>query len=170
MKNESQIDATLRALGGTQPPPGLERRVSARLEVPRRRLRTIHLASAAAVAASIAISTFALSPALRELAVRNWPNASPRLIGRPDSAAHPVAGFGAASAVRVPTRPIPVVPIPAGQGRGRTRSSRPLRGALPHGSRNASSGGASAPRVSAVPAAQQLASPASQATATSSHP
>jgi hypothetical protein len=121
MKNESQIDATLSALGRVQPPPGLERRVNARLQVPRRGVRTIHFVSAA-IAASIAISTFALTPAFRELAVRNRSNASPRLISQPASTAHPA--FGAASAVHVPPMPIPVAPIPVGQGRGRTRSSR----------------------------------------------
>ena len=127
MKTESQIDATLRILGGVQPRPGFERRVNARLEAPRRKPRTIQFVSVATVAASVAISTFALSPALRESVLRIHSSSSPSLISRPAAAliAHPAGNFGAASAVHVPTMPIPVAPIPVGQsqGRGHTRSN-----------------------------------------------
>ena len=81
MKTQSQIeiDATLRSLGGVQPPPGLERRVNTRLETPRRRLRTVHFVSTATLAAGIAISTFALRPALRESVFSVRPASSPSL-------------------------------------------------------------------------------------------
>jgi hypothetical protein len=127
MKTESQIDATLRILGGVQPPPGLEERVRARLEAPRRSPRTIHFVSAAALAASVAISMFALSPALRETVLRNRLHSEPSVASQPAARpiAHPAGDFGAASAVHVPTMPIPVAPIPASQsqGRGHTRSN-----------------------------------------------
>ena len=125
---ESQIDAALHLLGKVQPPPGLARRVHARLETPRPKLRAIHFVSAATVAASIAISTFALSPALREPVLRMRSHFSPNLVSQPAAGltTHPVGGFGAASAVHVPTMPMPVAPIPVsqGMGRGHTRSDQ----------------------------------------------
>jgi hypothetical protein len=120
-KSQAEIDATLHILGGVQPPPGFAGRVNARLQAPRRKLRTIHFVSLATVAASIAISTFALSPALRESVLRSRASSLPS----PVLIAHPAGDFGAASAVRVPTMPLPVVAIPVGQGQGRghTRST-----------------------------------------------
>lgn len=131
VKIDAEIDAALRALGGVQPPAGFAGRVNAHLRPPRRKLRTIHLVSAGALAASIAISILALSPALREPILDVAPSPSLRLAGQPAAGlvAHPAGNFGAASAVHVPIVPMPVVPIPVGQaqGRGHTRSSRPVR-------------------------------------------
>ncbi len=139
MKTQSQIeiDATLRSLGGVQPPPGLERRVNTRLETPRRRLRTVHFVSTATLAAGIAISTFALRPALRESVLRVRPASSPSLISQPAAGpiAHPAGDFGAASAVHVPSMPIPVAPLPVGQGRGHTRSNHSVRSVYSAGTR-----------------------------------
>jgi hypothetical protein len=135
-QSQTEIDATLHSLGGVQPPSGLERRVHARLETPRRRPR-IHFASAATLAAGIAFSTFALSPALRESVLRVRPGSSPSLLSQPAAGliAHPAGDFGAAAAVRVPTTPIPVAPTPAGQGRGHARSNQPVHTVYPTGPR-----------------------------------
>ncbi len=175
MKTESEIDATLHILGAVQPRPGFEGRVNARLEAPRRRLRTIHFVSVATVAASIAISTFALSPALRESVLRIRSSSSPSLISQPAAGliAHPAGNFGAASAVHVPTMPIPVAPIPVGQsqGRGHTRSN-PSGRTVPM--RSISSSRKSLPhRVAAVAANHPATSASPQLAATpisSSHP
>lgn len=160
MKTQSQIeiDATLHSLGGVQPPPGLERRVNARLETPRRTLRTVHFVSAATLAAGIAISTFALSPALRESALRVRPASSPSLVSQPAAnlIAHPAGDFGAASAVHVPSMPIPVAPLPVGQGRGHTRSNQSVRSVYSAGTRTSLSHHDSAANHPATSASAQL--------------
>jgi hypothetical protein len=124
MKPELQIDATLRVLGTAQPPAGLEGRIHTRLRAPRRTFRMIHSISIAAIAASVAVAAVALSPGLRDSVLQDLHLhhrlASPAL----PVIAHPVSGFGAASAVHVPAAPMPVQPTPVTQGRGHGRSRR----------------------------------------------
>jgi hypothetical protein len=133
MKLDPQIDKTLRLIGNVQPPPGLENRIDARVRAARRRsLRIITSVSIAAVAASVAIGTMALSPGLRELAFQELHVHHRAVAPAMPALAHPASGFGAASAVHVPAAPMPVEPTPVTQGRGHSRSGR---GVLPNGTR-----------------------------------
>jgi hypothetical protein len=149
MTIQSEIDETLRKLGGVEPPSGLERRVHLRLQNPPRRfsLAVTRTVAAGALAASVALSAAVLNPNLRNMLLHHKadtqtvapvsaPNAFPRVV------APSTGGFGAASAVHVPVEPVPVQPTPVNQGRGRSRSGRavlpggalaPLpRGVAPH--------------------------------------
>jgi hypothetical protein len=147
MTIQSEIDETLRRLGGVEPPSGLERRVHLRLQNQPRRffLSVTRTIAAGALAASVALCAAVLNPNLRNMllhhnsatqtvAPMSAPNAFPRAVAP--------GGFGAASAVHVPAEPVPVQSTPVNQGRGRSRSGRavlpsgalaPLpRGVAPH--------------------------------------
>lgn len=142
MNTQSQIDATLRLVGNVQPPSGLEHRVNARLKAPRRRFTVIHSLRALAIAASLAIAALALGPFKRELAPHR--NAGSPLL----RVTMPAKGaFGAASAVHVPTAPLPVPAAPVNHGRGHTRSGRAT---LPPGSRVPLAAGVAIPRQMAA--------------------
>jgi hypothetical protein len=123
MKTRSEIDATLRLLAEAQPPAGMERRIHARLATPRKGFTPIHTWSAAAVAASVAISAAALSPAIRRVALHQGqplvvsPIAAP--IPRTSGAN---AGFGAASGKIMTPSVVPIAPAQLGTGRGHPRS------------------------------------------------
>ena len=133
MSVHSEIEDTLRRLGGAEPPIGLERRIHRRLQTAPRRFSVslIYAVSGGALAASVAASAVILNPTLHRLVfphpatIQNLGSATtPRVI--------PVApGFGAASVVHVPAQPVPVQPTPINQGRGRSRSGRAT---LPSGS------------------------------------
>ena len=129
MKTQTQIDDALRILGSAQPPSGLEQRVLGRLNVRRGGATTIHFISAAAIAASIAVAA-GLVPSFRGLTRGGSSLAAPAYLGR-RVAAHPDGAFGAASAVHLPTAPVPVQPTPVSQGRGRARSEREMQGGTP---------------------------------------
>ncbi len=139
MKTQSQIDDALSLIGNAQPPSGLERRVLSRLYAPRRGATAIHFVSAAAIAASMAITAVTLAPALRDLRgefAAGPASAVPSLV--PRATARPKGDFGAASAVHLPTAPVKVQPSPVNQGRGHARSTRTIaagspRARMPHG-------------------------------------
>ena len=137
MKPEAQIDAALCALGSASPPPGLERRMIARLEMRDRqsrqwfRIPSLRNLAAGALACVLAAAAIVSSPRIMDLA-RGRPQAAPRAIPRTSSS------FGAASAVQVPSVPVAVQPVPLSHGRGRARSQTLLapgspQGALPDG-------------------------------------
>jgi hypothetical protein len=137
MKPESQIDTALCALGSAAPPPGLERRLIARLEMQDRRSRqwfripSLRNLAAGALACGLAAAVIASSPRIMEM-TRRAPQATSRAIPRTSSS------FGAASAVHVPSAPVVVQPAPLNHGRGRARSQTLLapgssQGALPDG-------------------------------------
>lgn len=137
MKPEAQIDAALCALGSVSPPPGLERRMIARLALPPRRswqwvpIPSLRNLAAGALTCVLAAAAIVTSPRIAELA-RGTPQAAPRAIPRASSS------FGAASAVHVPSVPVAVQPAPLSHGRGRARSQTllapgPPQGALPDG-------------------------------------
>jgi hypothetical protein len=140
MKSESQIDKTLHLVGNAPPPSGLDKRVDARLRAARRpsfrAIRSISIV--AAVAASIAGATIALTPGLRELALQDLHLHRRAVAPALPALVRPAGGFGAASAVHVPVTAVPVEPTPVTQGRGHSRSGRVLlpngtRAPLPHG-------------------------------------
>lgn len=139
MKSESQIDKTLHLVGTAPPPSGLENRVDARVRAARRRsFRAIHSIAIAAIAASVAGATIALTPGLRELALQDLHLHRRAVAPALPALARPAGGFGAASAVHVPVTPVPVEPTPVTQGRGHSRSGRVVlpngtRAPLPHG-------------------------------------
>jgi hypothetical protein len=158
MSIRSEIDETLRLLGSTQPPAGLERRVNLRLQSPRSHFSIVQAFFACAVAASVAISAVALNPALRRL-VFHQHAATPatRAVAAPRVVAPAAGGFGTASAVHVPVEPVPVQPSPVNQGRGRSRSGRTV---LPNGTLAPLPRGVAAPRqLSAAPTADPPAAP-----------
>jgi hypothetical protein len=149
MKSESQIDKTLRLIGNAEPPLGLEDRIDARVRAARRRsLRIITSVSIAAVAASVAVGTMALSPGLRELTLQELHLHRRVIAPAMPALAHPVSGFGAASAVHVPAAPMPVEPTPVTQGRGHSRSGR---GVLPNGTRTPLPHGVAVPARAHIP-------------------
>ena len=129
MTIHSEIDDTLRRLGNVEPPSGLERRIHLRLQMPRRRFLTsipmTRTVAAGALAASVALSTIALNPTLRNLVLHHHTSAQGTPVVNTPRAVPPASGgFGAASAVHVPVEPVPVQPTPVNQGRGRSRSGR----------------------------------------------
>jgi hypothetical protein len=149
MKIQSEIDETLRRLGGVEPPAGLEQRVHLRLQNEPRRfsLTVTRTVAAGALAASVALSAAVLNPNVRNMLLHHnagtqtvVPVSAPGVF--PRAVTPVVGGFGAASAVHVPAEPVPVQPTPVNQGRGRSRSGRavlpsgalaPLpRGVAPH--------------------------------------
>jgi hypothetical protein len=142
MNTQSQIDATLRLIGSAKPPSGLEQRVTARLNAPRRKFTVVHSLSVLAIAASLAIAVLALAPLTRELAPHHTAGSLVPRVTVPAKGA-----FGAASAVRVPTAPLPVPPAPVNHGRGHTRSGRAT---LPAGSRAPLAAGVAIPRQMAA--------------------
>jgi hypothetical protein len=150
MSIESEIDETLRRLGSAEPPSGLERRISRRLQIPRSRFSLTRIQAAFALAACVALSAVALNPAWRALVFH--PHArvqSTRTIDPPRVAAPAPGGFGAASAVHVPDQPVPVQPTPVNQGRGRSRSGRAV---LPNGTLAPLPRGVAAPHAPLPPA------------------
>jgi hypothetical protein len=133
MTIESEIDEVLRRLGDAEPPSGLERRITGRLQMPRKgfSVSMVQAMSACALAAGVAVSAVALNPALRSLVFHHYPSSqSVRVVEQPHVVAPAQGGFGTASAVHVPVEPVPVQPTPLNQGRGRSRSGRAL---LPNG-------------------------------------
>jgi hypothetical protein len=147
MSIHSEIDETLRRLGGAEPPSGLERRVNLRLQTSRRgfSLSMIRAISACAVAAGVAVSAVALNPALRSVVLHH--HAAPQSVpvaGAPRVIAPAAGGFGTASAVHVPVEPVPVQPTPVNQGRGRSRSGRAV---LPNGAPTSLPRGVAAPHA-----------------------
>lgn len=119
MKTSSEIDATLRLLAEAEPPAGLERRIHARLATPRKGFTPIHTWSAAAVAASVAISAATLSPAIRRVVLHQ----DQRLVVAPIAAPiSPNPGFGPASGKITTPSVAPIAPIRLGPGRGHPRS------------------------------------------------
>jgi hypothetical protein len=145
MTIQSEIDETLRRLGGVEPPSGLERRVHLRLQnLPRRlSLSVTRMVAAGALAASVALSAVVLNPNLRNMLMHhNSGTQTVAPMNAPRAVPPGPGGFGAASAVHVPVEPVPVQPTPVNQGRGRSRSGRavlpsgalaPLpRGVAPH--------------------------------------
>ena len=129
MNTESQINAALRQIGSAEPPLGLERRVIARLEEPVRGFTAVHSISAIAIAASLAVAVLALGPLAAEMGSRRPSAALTLHVTAPAKGA-----FGAASAVQVPSAPLPLAAAPVNQGRGHARPGRAL---LPAGSRHA---------------------------------
>ena len=133
MTIESEIDEVLRRLREAEPPSGLERRISTRLQMPRKRfaVSVVQAMSDCALAAGVALSAVALNPALRSLVLHHHSSTqSLRVVDVPRVVAPAVGGFGTASAVHVPVEPVPVQPTPINQGRGRSRSGRAV---LPNG-------------------------------------
>jgi hypothetical protein len=133
MTTESEIDEVLRRLGDVEPPSGLERRISVRLQMPRKRfsMSVAQAISVCALAAGIALSAVALNPKLRNLMFPHHSSTQGlRAVDTPRVVAPAPGGFGTASAVHVPVEPVPVQPTPANQGRGRSRSGRAV---LPNG-------------------------------------
>jgi hypothetical protein len=137
MSLQSEIDETLRRLGSTEPPSGLERRINRRLQIPRHRFSLSRIQAACALAACVVLSAIALNPVWRGLVFHSHAHPqstqstqSTRTIDPPRVSTPAPGGFGAASAVHVPDQPVPVQPTPVNQGRGRSRSGRAL---LPNG-------------------------------------
>jgi hypothetical protein len=126
MSVHSEIDDTLRRLGGVEPPPGLERRVNLRLQNSRNRFsaRVTRTIATFALAASVALSAVVLNPALRSRAFHHASAPSTPAANTPRVVAPVSGGFGTASAVHVPVEPVAVQPTPVNQGRGRSRSGR----------------------------------------------
>ncbi|HTZ56850.1 MAG TPA: hypothetical protein VMB49_02080 [Acidobacteriaceae bacterium] len=147
MSTQSEIDEALGRLGSAEPPPGLEKRIQMRLQIPQRRfpLSMTRTLSACALAASIALSAVALSPSLRSLVFhRHSELQNSPAVTAPRVASPATGGFGTASAVHVPAEPVPVQPTPVNQGRGR---SRPGRAVLPNGNVAPLPRGVAAPHV-----------------------
>jgi len=148
MTIESEIDETLRRLGGVEPPSGLEKRVHLRLQNEPRRFSfsVTRMVAAGALAASVALCATVLNPNVRNMVLRHSSGAqnsgTQTVAPLPRVVAPGAGGFGAASAVHVPVEPVPVPATPVNQGRGRSRSGRavlpsgalaPLpRGVAPH--------------------------------------
>jgi hypothetical protein len=162
MTLQSEIDDTLRQLGNTEPPSGLEERVNLRLQSQRSRfsILTPRVLSACALAASVALSAVALNPAFRNLvfhphsSAQSMPSAvTPRVVAPAEG------GFGTASAVHVPVQPVPVQPTPVNQGRGRSRSARAV---LPPGALAPLPRGVAAPHTHLSPDPQPAAPDATQ--------
>lgn len=141
MNAETQIDAALRRMGNAQPPLGLESRVLARLED--RRRPPLHSLSAFAIAASLAVAVVALAPLAQNLSLHHASvNPGPLLrVVVPAKRA-----FGAASAVNIPSAPLPLDAAPVNQGRGH---ARPERAPLPAGSSAPDANGVAAPSETA---------------------
>jgi hypothetical protein len=118
MTTQTDIDATLRLIGCASPSDGIEDRIQLRLEASRGRRPALYTVSVIAIAASLAIAAIVLNPLSHQFSahegIRNTPI--------PRTTAH---AFGGASAVHVPTAPIPVGPTPIGQGRGHERAAAP---------------------------------------------
>jgi hypothetical protein len=150
MSIQSEIDETLRRLGSTKPPSGLERRISRRLQITRSRFSLTRVQAACALAACVALSAIALNPVWRGLLFHTHAHVqSTRTIDPPRVAAPAPGGFGAASAVHVPDQPVPVQPTPVNQGRGRSRSGR---AELPNGTLAPLPRGVAAPHTPPPPA------------------
>ncbi len=158
MRIQSEIDETLRRLGSAEPPSGLERRISRRLQIPRSRFSLTRFSltrvqAACALAACLVLSAIALNPVWRGLVFHTHAHLqstqSTRTIDPPRVAAPAPGGFGAASAVHVPDQPVPVQPTPVNQGRGRSRSGRAV---LPNGTLAPLPRGVAAPHSPLPPA------------------
>lgn len=127
MDSESRIDAALRQIAVAEPPPGLERRVIVRLDEPPRGFTAVYSISAIAIAASLAVAVLAFGPLTAEMGSRHSSAAIALHVSAPAKGA-----FGAASAVHVPSAPLPLAATPVNQGRGHARTGRAI---LPAGNR-----------------------------------
>jgi hypothetical protein len=134
MTIQSEIDDTLRRLGGVEPPSGLAKRVNLRLKNrrPRFSFSIVNTVAAGALAAGVGLSAIALSPGLRSLVFHHHASAQSTLpVNTPRAVPAATGGFGTASSIHVPAEPVPLQPSPVNQGRGRSRSGRAV---LPNGS------------------------------------
>jgi hypothetical protein len=128
VNTESRIDAALRQIARAEPPCGLERRVLGRLDEPPRGFTAVYSISAIAIAASLAVAVLAFGPLTAEIGSRHSSAALALHVTSPAKGA-----FGAASAVNVPSVPLPLAAAPVNQGRGHARTGRAI---LPAGSRS----------------------------------
>lgn len=127
MNTEARIDAALRQIARVEPPSELERRVLGRLDEPPRGFPAAYSISAIAIAASLAVAVLVFGPLTAEIGSRHSSAALALHVSSPAKGA-----FGAASAVNVPSAPLPLAATPVNQGRGHARTGRAI---LPAGSR-----------------------------------